>query len=222
VGVRPANAEMIAQAVPAPLADDLVISIELAQADLEAAVETKALRHDPYRAILVGLSMSLGVFGKAITRWDSAVADVIASRDPLPAEERAALVHELVAATKQGAFEGMRKEAARMVRTLDRGLAALAWPLVVRSRPASWRPWRRFCSWGSDPLVVRRGVPLLGMASRKTTPIRARCSGQRKSEPTRRAAGDITQASRFGWTRWGRRRGRGREAGHKAHPFQGL
>lgn len=123
MGVRPANAEMIAHAVPAPLADDLVISIELAQADLEAAVETKALRHDPYRAILVGLSMSLGVFGKAITRWDSAVADVIASRDPLPVEERAALVHELVAATKQGAFEGMRKEAARMVRTLDRGLA---------------------------------------------------------------------------------------------------
>ena len=123
MGVGPAKAETIARTGPAPLADDLTISIALAQADLEAAVETKALRHDPYRAILVGLSMSLGVFGKAITRWDSAVSDVIASRDSLPAEERAALVHELVAATKQGAFEGMRKEAARMVRTLDRGLA---------------------------------------------------------------------------------------------------
>jgi len=123
VGVRPAKAEMIAQAGPAPLADDLVISIKLAQADLEAAVETKALRHDPYRAILIGLSMSLGVFGNAITRWDSAVTDVIAARDPLPAAERAVLVQELVTATKQGAFESMRKEAARMVRTLDRGLA---------------------------------------------------------------------------------------------------
>jgi len=119
VGVRSTTVETLAT----PSRDDLAISIALAQADLATAAEAKALRRDPYRVLLVGLSMSLGVFGKAITRWDSAVADVIASRDPLPAEERAVLVHELVAATKQGAFEGMRKEAARMVRTLDRGLA---------------------------------------------------------------------------------------------------
>jgi hypothetical protein len=108
------------EAKPPP--DDLAGLIEAAQADFAAAAASVPLRRDPYRGILAGLSATLGVFGKSITRWERAVADVIASRDPLPAADRAALVTELVAATKQGAFEAMRTEAKRMVRTLDQAL----------------------------------------------------------------------------------------------------
>ena len=105
-----------------PPADDLAGMIEAAQADFAEAAASVPLRRDPYRGILAGLSVTLGIFGKSIARWEGAVADVIASRDPLPAEDRAALVRELVAATQQGAFEAMRVEANRMVRTLDQGL----------------------------------------------------------------------------------------------------
>lgn len=105
-----------------PPSDDLAGLIEAAQADFAAAAASVPLRRDPYRGILAGLSATLGVFGKSITRWEQAVADVVASRDPLPAKDRAALVTELVAATKLGAFEAMRVEANRMVRTLDQAL----------------------------------------------------------------------------------------------------
>ena len=52
-----------------------------------------------------------------------AVKDVIAARHPLTQEERADLARALVEATKDGAYEGTRKEAARMIRRLDRNLA---------------------------------------------------------------------------------------------------
>ena len=106
-----------------PPSDDLLDLISATQADFAAAAETGPLRRDPYRGILAALSGVLTILVKSVSRWEKTVTEVIAARDPLPAEERAVLVQELVAATKQGAFEGMRKEAARMVRTLDRGLA---------------------------------------------------------------------------------------------------
>ena len=109
------------EAKPPP--DDLLTLIEATRADFAAVVDTGPLGRDPYRGILAGLSGTLAVFGLSVKRWERAVGDVIAARDPLPAEDRAALVGELAAATQQGAFEAMRKEAARMVRRLDRGLA---------------------------------------------------------------------------------------------------
>jgi hypothetical protein len=63
------------------------------------------------------------VFGRSITRWERAVQDVIDARDPLPEADRQALRAELVTAVEDGAYRGMRKEAGRMVRTLDRRLA---------------------------------------------------------------------------------------------------
>lgn len=104
-------------------ADDLRALIQSAQSDLAQAGAMPALRKDPFRLILAALSGTLAVFGRSISRWEQAVADVIAARDPLPEEDRQALRAELVAAVEDGAYRGMRKEAGRMVRTLDRRLA---------------------------------------------------------------------------------------------------
>jgi hypothetical protein len=90
---------------------------------LAQAAAGKAMRHDPYRHILTGLSDTIGVLPAMVRRWDAAVQDVIAARYPLTPEERADLVCALVEATKDGAYEGTRKEAARMIRRLDRSLA---------------------------------------------------------------------------------------------------
>ena len=116
-------AEIPAKTSKATPEDDLPALIEAAQADLAAAAEAGPFRRDPYRLVLAGQSKVIEVFGKTVPRWEKAVADVIAARDPLPPEERAALVRELVAATEQGAYQAMRKEAARIVRRLDHGVA---------------------------------------------------------------------------------------------------
>lgn len=124
VGVRAGTSGqggITARASPEP-SDELDRSISAAQTDINLAVGSPALRREPYRVILLALSGVLDVFRKSIVRWEGAVASVVAARDPLPAEDRAALVSELVAATEKGAYEAMRKEAARMVRTLDQGL----------------------------------------------------------------------------------------------------
>ena len=104
-------------------ADDLRDLIQSAQSNLALAADAEVLRRDPYRLILAGLSGILVVFGRSITRWERAVQDVIDARDPLPEADRQALRAELVAAVEDGAYRGMRKEAGRMVRTLDRRLA---------------------------------------------------------------------------------------------------
>jgi hypothetical protein len=107
------------------LSDDLHASIQTAQADLARACAVPTMRKDPLRLILAALSSVLGVFGKSIRRWERAVADVIAARSPLPGAEVATLRAELVEAVEVGAYNGMRKEAQRMVRTFDRNLAAM-------------------------------------------------------------------------------------------------
>ena len=104
-------------------ADDLRDLIQSAQSDLALAADADVLRRDPYRLILAGLSGILAVFGRSISRWERAVQDVIDARDPLPEADRQALRAALVAAVEDGAYRGMRKEAGRMVRTLDRRLA---------------------------------------------------------------------------------------------------
>lgn len=100
-------------------ADDLQAFIRSTQAELDAVAATPAMRREPLRLIMTALSGVLGVFGRSITRWERAVADVIAARDPLTEDDRASLVE----AVQKGAYDGMRKEARRMVRTLDRRLA---------------------------------------------------------------------------------------------------
>src|SRR5271166_1588338 len=95
-------------------ADDLDALIQSAQANLALASEAPSMRRDPFRPVLAALSGTLAVFGRSIRRWERAVADVIAARDPLPEEDRQALRAELVAAVEDGAYRGMRKEAARM------------------------------------------------------------------------------------------------------------
>jgi hypothetical protein len=112
--------DVVTENIPA---DDLRDLIQTAQSNLALAADADVLRRDPYRLILAGLSGILAVFGRSISRWERAVQDVIDARDPLPEADRQALRAELVAAAEDGAYRGMRKEAGRMVRTLDRGLA---------------------------------------------------------------------------------------------------
>ena len=100
--------------------DAHVLRVQTALAD---AAATTGMRHDPYQAVLTGLSMTVGLLPDNARRWDAAVQDVIAARHPLTPEERAELAGKLVEATEKGAFQATRKEAARMIRRLDRDLA---------------------------------------------------------------------------------------------------
>ncbi len=109
--------------VAAADAGELNAAVAGAQALLATAAASKAMRHDPYKHILTGLSDTIGVLPTMVRRWEQAVQDVIAARHPLTPEERADLARALVEATKEGAFEGTRKEAARMIRRLDRNFA---------------------------------------------------------------------------------------------------
>ena len=118
----PASASVPPGAV-VPDAGELDASVAEAQAKLAHAAASKAMRHDPYQHVLAGLSDTIGVLPTMARRWDAAVKDVIAARHPLTQEERADLARALVEATKDGAYEGTRKEAARMIRRLDRNLA---------------------------------------------------------------------------------------------------
>jgi hypothetical protein len=104
-------------------AGELNAAVAEAQAMLATAAASKAMRHDPYKHILTGLSDTIGVLPTMVRRWEQAVQDVIAARHPLTPEERADLARALVEATKEGAFEGTRKEAARMIRRLDHTVA---------------------------------------------------------------------------------------------------
>jgi len=81
------------------------------------------MRRDPYRIALAGLSLTIGALPRTVRAWDEAVKDVIAARHPLTQEERADLARAVVEATKEGAYEGTRKEAARMIRRLDHTVA---------------------------------------------------------------------------------------------------
>jgi hypothetical protein len=99
--------------------DDLQTAIQEAQATLQQAGEA-APKRDPLRLVLAGLSAVLGIFARSTRRWERAVADVIAARDPLTGEERATLRADLAEAAEKGAYRGMRIEAQRVVRTLDR------------------------------------------------------------------------------------------------------
>ncbi len=120
--VGPASASAPSDAM-VPDAGELEVAIAGAQAKLAEAAASKAMRYDPYQHVLIGLSGTLGAFLKSIWRWEEATKAVIAARHPLTEEERADLVLALVEATKEGAFEGTRKEAARMIRRLDHGLS---------------------------------------------------------------------------------------------------
>lgn len=100
----------------APTLQELITA---AQAHLVAAGDQPTIRRDPYRLILGALSETLGVFGSSMKRWE----ETATIRSPLPIEDREALSAELVAATEKGAFEATRREAQRMLRRLDRGLA---------------------------------------------------------------------------------------------------
>ena len=108
---------------PAPAAGDLEAAVAEAQAMLAEAGETPEMRRDPYRIALAGLSLTIGALPRTVRAWDEAVKDVIAARHPLSQEERADLARAVVEATKDGAYEGTRKEAARMIRRLDHTVA---------------------------------------------------------------------------------------------------
>ena len=103
--------------------DELLEAVTATQADLALAASSPSLQRDPYRVLLAGLSGTLGVFRLSVSRWERAVAQVIAARDPLPPADRAALQAELTHATEAGAYRAMRAEAARVVRVLDFGLS---------------------------------------------------------------------------------------------------
>ena len=108
---------------PAPAAGELEAAVAEAQAMLAEAGEAPEMRRDPYRVALAGLSLTIGALPRTVRAWDEAVKDVIAARHPFTPEERAELASAVVEATTKGAYEGTRKEAARMIRRLDHGLA---------------------------------------------------------------------------------------------------
>ena len=108
---------------PAPTTVDLEAAVANAQAHLAEAGNSFEMQRDPYRLALAGLSLTVGLLPQTTRRWDAAVQDVIAARHPLTPEERAELAGKLVEATERGAFQATRKEAARMIRRLDRDLA---------------------------------------------------------------------------------------------------
>lgn len=125
--------------------DDLQVAIKEAQATLQQAGDTLIPR-DPQRLVLAGMSHLLGVLGRSTTRWERAVGDVIAARDPLPKVERDALKAEILTAVEDGAFKGMRLEAQRMLRTFDRSQArntglAVAGALVIGASLAFFAGW---------------------------------------------------------------------------------
>jgi hypothetical protein len=99
--------------------DDLQTAIQEAQTTLQQGGNA-LMPQDPLRFVLAGLSHLLGVLGRSTRRWERAVADVIAARDPVTDDDRAALIE----AMENGAYRGMRIEAQRVVRTLDRRGAA--------------------------------------------------------------------------------------------------
>jgi hypothetical protein len=100
--------------------DDLQTAIQEAQATLQQGGNA-LMPHDPLRFVMAGLSHLLGVLGRSTRRWERAVADVIAARAPLTDDDRAG-IHTAI---EDGAFRGMKVEARRVIRTLDRRLAVL-------------------------------------------------------------------------------------------------
>jgi len=103
--------------------EELDALVSEAQDLLGRAGDNEVIRRDPYRLLIAGASVAVGLLPTMARRWDAAVDAVIAARHPMTPEERADLVQALVGATEKGAFEGTRKEAARMIRRLDHGLA---------------------------------------------------------------------------------------------------
>ena len=106
-----------------PAANELQAAVDEAQARLAEAGDAPEMRRDPYRIALAGLSLTIGALPRTVQAWEEAVEKVIAARHPLTPEERADLARALVEATKDGAYEGTRKEAARMIRRLDHTVA---------------------------------------------------------------------------------------------------
>ncbi len=96
--------------------DELHDAIASAQAGLKQACDAVGNGQDPVRLVLAGLSDTIGIFGKSTRRWERAVGDIIAARNPLSDAAK----RELVTAVEDGAFKGVRKEANRMIRSIDR------------------------------------------------------------------------------------------------------
>lgn len=94
---------------PNPL--DLHALISATQADLAAAVEHPALRRDPYKQILAGTFGTLGVLSAVMRKWEEGTAAMTAAQAP-PAE-----------VMQKAVYDATRKEAARLVRAIDRGQA---------------------------------------------------------------------------------------------------
>ena len=126
-GAAPKSAGQVSAPAPAGAtvssAGELETAVAEAQAKLALAGEAAEMRRDPYQIVLAGLSLTLGALPRTVRRWEEAVQAVIAARHPLTQEERADLARALVEATKEGAYEGTRKEAARMIRRLDHGVS---------------------------------------------------------------------------------------------------
>ena len=113
-------------------ADDMEASVATAQDMLAQASEVPAMRHDPFRLILGGLSAALGALVKTTRRWETATGNVVAAaagveaaRQPFPQDERDALVKAVTEASREAVNRAARKEAGMMIRAFDRKVVML-------------------------------------------------------------------------------------------------
>ena len=105
-------------------AGELRRKIREAQAALAEAAESGPMQRDPYRLLLLGAISSLEASAETADA-------MIAARSPLPPKHMEALIYRIETATEKGANTGMRAEAKRYLRAIDRKLAVQAALAVI-------------------------------------------------------------------------------------------
>ena len=101
-------------------ADEIGRAVAEAQAALTEAGKSGAFKADPYRLVLNGLSLVLGVFPRLVRRLERAGSE---PRPALTEGEREALRREMTDAVRAAALAGTKQSALGLARSIDRRFA---------------------------------------------------------------------------------------------------